>query len=114
MRSIKFYRTDDGKCPVEDFLDKLTDKEAQKTLATFKLIETSDIVSSKFFKKLSGTDLWECRIKYGTNIYRFICFFTKNNIIILTHGFQKKTDKTPRSEIERGIKYMNDYKRREL
>ncbi len=50
--------------------------------------------------------MWE------SNIFRFLAFFEKNNVVILTHGFQKKTQKTPPSEIDRAIKYMNDYKRR--
>jgi len=112
MRPIKFYRLESGASPVEDFIDKLSDKAAQKVLAVFKIIENQDLVSSKFFKKLSGTDIWECRIMWESNIFRFLAFFEKNNVVILTHGFQKKTQKTPSSEIDRAVKYMNDYKRR--
>ncbi|TAL31218.1 MAG: type II toxin-antitoxin system RelE/ParE family toxin [Spirochaetes bacterium] len=111
-RSIIFYRMDDGKCPVEDFIDSLSDKIAQKVIAVFKLIEDADLVSSKFFKKLSGSDLWECRITWKSDIFRFLGFFDKNNIVILTNGFQKKTQKTPLSEIDRAVKYMYEYKRR--
>jgi len=50
--------------------------------------------------------MWE------SDIFRFLGFFDKNNVVILTNGFQKKTQKTPLSEIDRAIKYMNDYKRR--
>jgi phage-related protein len=111
-RKIIFYKSIDEKCPVEDFMDTLSEKLAQKVLAVFKLIENADLVSSKFFKKLTGTDLWECRIMWESNIYRFLGFYDKNNIVILTHGFQKKTKKTPLPEIDRAVKYMNDHKRR--
>lgn len=98
--------------PVEAFLDTLPDRVVHKILAIFKLIEAQDMVSTKFFKKLVGTELWECRIQFDSNIYRFIGFFEKNSIVILTHGFQKKTQKTPKTELDRATRYMNDYKRR--
>ncbi len=98
--------------PVEAFLDTLPDRVVHKILAIFKLIEAQDMVSTKFFKKLVGTELWECRIQFDSNIYRFIGFFEKNSIVILTHGFQKKTQKTPKAELDRATRYMNDYKRR--
>jgi len=94
--------------------DNLSDKAAQKVIAVLKLIETADIVSSKFFKKLTRSEIWECRIMWGSNIYRFLCFMERNNIIILTHAFQKKTQKTPLSEISRAEKYMKEYKRRKI
>ncbi len=111
-RHIKFYRFENEECPVEEFLDQLSEKAAQKIIAVFKLIEDVDMVSSKFFKKLPGTDIWECRIMWQSDIFRILGFFEKNNLIILTHGFQKKTQKTPVSEIKRAEKYMLDYKRR--
>lgn len=111
-RIIVFYRNERNQCPVEEFLDSLNDKIAMKIMAVFKLIENVDIVSSKFFKKLTDTDIWECRIMWKSDIFRVLCFFEKNNIVILTNGFQKKTQKTPENEILKAVKYMNDYKRR--
>lgn len=111
-RSIKFYRTVGGKCPLEDFLDSLSDKAAQKTLAVFKFVETERVIPRKFFKKLSGSDLWEIRVSWEKNIYRYLCFLQKNALVILTHGFVKKSQKTPKGEIERALKYRNDYIRR--
>ena len=58
---------------------------------------------------MTGTDdIWECRIKQGSNIYRIFAFW-KGNEIILTHGFIKKTQKTPRNEIEKAENYKKDY-----
>jgi phage-related protein len=111
-RKIIFYRTIDDKCPIEDFLDSLPAKVTQKITWTLELIENHDIIPANYFKKLVNTDLWECRVQVGSNIYRLICFFSNNSIIVLTHGFQKKTQKTPFSEIEKGIKLMNEYKKR--
>ena len=63
-RIVVFYRTSDGKCPVEDFLESLPGKVAQKIVWVLKLLEDLDVVPSLYFKKLIGTDeIWECRIQ---------------------------------------------------
>ena len=111
-RRIIFYRFEDGISPLEEFLDILTDKAAQKVIAVFKLIEDTDLVSTRFFKKLTGTNIWECRIMWQSDIYRILGFFDKGDLVILTNGFNKKTRKTPAAEIKRAEKYMMDYKRR--
>jgi phage-related protein len=49
------------------------------------------------------------RIKVGSDIYRIFCSFDKGNLIILLNGFQKKTDKTPKSEIERAMRLKLEY-----
>lgn len=107
-RVIEFYRTD-KKCPTEDFLDTLKESTLIKILSTFKLVETLNNVPQKYLKKISGTKLFEIRVEWQSNIYRFPCFFQKNKIVILTHGFQKKTQKTPNKEIQKAKKYMNEY-----
>ena len=111
-RLIKFYRKADNKSPVEDFLNSLSDDLLTKITAVFKLVENLDIVPVKFFKKLSGTKLFEVRVEWQSNIYRFPCFFHKNNLVILTHGFQKKKQKTPAKELEKASKYRDDFLRR--
>ncbi len=111
-RIIKFYTKADNKCPVEDFLDSLSDDLLEKITAVFKLVENLDMVPTKFFKKLSGTKLFEIRVEWQSNIYRFPCFFHKNSLVILTHGFQKKKQKTPAKELEKAKKYRDDFLRR--
>lgn len=74
------------------------------------LVRTLRIVPEKFFKHLEGTDgLYEMRIKVGSDIFRVFCCFDKGNLVILFNGFQKKTDKTPRQEIERAEKLKQQY-----
>ena len=74
------------------------------------LVRTLQIVPEKFFKHLEGTDgLYEIRIKVGSDIFRIFCCFDKGNLIILLNGFQKKSDKTPRQEIERAEKLKQNY-----
>ena len=108
-RIIKFYRTSSNKCPTEEFLNELSEKVIIKVLAVFKLVEELEVIPVKFFKKLSGTKLYEVRVEWQSNIYRFPCFFYKDDLIILTHGFHKKKSKTPAKEIEKAEAYRQDY-----
>ena len=109
-KTLTFYKTSDGKCPIQDFLDSLSGKAAQKVTWVLKLIEDLDIVPSSYFKKLTGTEeIWECRIAFGSNAYRIFCFFAENSVVVLTHGFTKKSQKTPKTEIERAEAYRKDF-----
>lgn len=108
-REVRFYKTTDQKCPVEVFLDSLPSKVAQKVTWTLNLIEDFDIVPKQYFRKMAGTeDLWECRIKLGSNIYRIFAFWDGGKVI-LTNGFVKKSQKAPYREIETAQNYKRDY-----
>ncbi len=97
---IVFYRMDSGDCPVEEFLDSLPMKQAQKVTWVMNLIEDLEIVPVKYFKKMTGTDdIWEVRVQSGNNIFRILGFIIENNLVVLNHAFQKKTQKTPKKEI---------------
>jgi len=112
-RTVIFYRTVSGQCPVEDFLNSLPGKAAQKIAWVLKLLEDLHVLPSTYFKKLVGTDeIWECRIQFGSNTYRIFCFFLSNSTIVLTHGIMKKSQKTPGHEIERAEAYKRDFLRR--
>jgi phage-related protein len=112
-KPITFYKTVDGKCPIQDFLDALPGKIAQKVTWVLNLLEDLDVVPSTYFKKLVGTEeIWECRIQFGSNAYRIFCFFVDNSVVVLTHGFIKKSQKTPKSEIEKAEVYRRDFLRR--
>jgi phage-related protein len=97
---IVFYRMDSGDCPVEEFLDSLSAKQAQKVTWVMDLIEDLDIVPVKYFRKMTGTDdIWEIRVQSGNNIFRILGFIRENNLVVLNHAFQKKMQKTPKQEI---------------
>ena len=94
MRNIIFYRTESGHCPVEEFLDSISGKKAQKVTWVLRIIEEIDIVPKQYFKKLISTDdLWEIRIQLGNNIFRILGFFDGKNIVVLNHAFIKKSQK---------------------
>ena len=74
------------------------------------LISTVERIPEKYFKYLTGTDgIFEIRVEVASNIYRVFSFFDKGQLIILANGFQKKTQKTPKSEIEKALKIKREY-----
>ena len=100
MRQVNFYRTESGRCPVEDFLDSLNGKQAQKVAWVLQLVGELDVLPRQYMKKLVNTeDIWEVRIQFAGDIFRLLGFFVHNELIILTNGFAKKTQKTPPQEI---------------
>ena len=110
MRKIIFYRLKNGKCPIEDYLNLLSQKQIEKVFFVLDLIEQFNIVPRKFFKKLESTDnLWEVRVQYGNNIFRFLGFFDGSELVVLNHAFTKKTQKTPQKEIKKAEKRKKDY-----
>ena len=111
-RKVTFYTTADGKCPVAEFIDFQTPKVAQKIAWVLKAVQEIEKVPKTYFKKLADTDFYEVRIELSGNIYRLLGFFHNGNIIILTNGFQKKTQKTPKSEIEVCEVRMKDFLKR--
>ncbi|OFX25526.1 MAG: addiction module toxin RelE [Bacteroidetes bacterium GWA2_31_9] len=74
------------------------------------LVRALNIIPEKFFKHIEGSDgLFEIRIKISSNIYRIFCFFDKGSLVILLNGFQKKTNKTPKNEIEKAERLKQQY-----
>jgi phage-related protein len=110
MRTVNFYTSEDGKTPVIEFLDSLTAKHAQKVTWVLQLVEELDVIPATYLKKLVNTeDIWEVRAQVGNNIFRLLGFFDGNNLVVLNHGFQKKTQKTPSKEIKLAEQRRKDY-----
>ena len=105
QRQIIFY-----KHYFTDFYLEQTDKVQEKIEYVFKVIRNVQNVPKKFLEHLTGTDgLYEIRVEFESNIYRIFCCFDKGNLVILFNGFQKKTQKTPKNEIDLAIKLKEDY-----
>jgi phage-related protein len=110
VKSVKFYKTQSGKIPVKEFLDSLNSKHAQKVAWVLELIERMDQVPVQYFKKLKSTDgIWEVRARVGSNSFRLLGFIDNDEYIILTNGFAKKSQKTPKQEIELAEQRKADY-----
>lgn len=110
MRKIIFYETPSADCPVEDFLESLSAKQAQKTAWVLRLIEELPTIPAKYLKKLVNTnDIWEVRVDSGSDTFRLLGFFDDTESIVLNHAIQKKTQKTPLQAIRTAEDRKRDY-----
>ena len=113
MIEIEFYRTAGGACPVEEFLDSLNAKQAQKVLWVLRAVSELPRVPPQYFKKLAGTDdLWEVRAEFGGDAFRLLGFWDAGRLVILTNGFAKKTAKTPERELALAEQRKREYRNR--
>jgi phage-related protein len=93
-----------------EFFVKQREKVQDKITWTLELIEQLEKVPETYLKHIENTDgLYEVRVKQGSDIFRIFCFFDKGKLIILANGFQKKTQKTPRKEIDKALKIKEEY-----
>jgi phage-related protein len=92
------------------FYKEQPDNVQRKIEWTLNLIRVTRQVPEKYFKHMEGTTgLYEVRVEVGNNIYRIFSFFDKGNLVVLSNGFQKKSQKTPKQEIEKALKIMEEY-----
>lgn len=114
---LVFYKKENGKVPVQDFLYSLSPKLRAKAFRDIELLkDMGSELHEPYVKAIKGKEnkgLYELRIKFSNDIARIFYFTYFNNRYVLLHGFIKKTMKTPEKEIEQARKYMEDYKRRE-
>ena len=92
----------------ERFIEMLLPKELVKLNYIISLLETSDRMPTKFIKYVRD-GLYELRIEYESNVYRVFFIFDKDCIVVLFNGYQKKTQKTPESEIKKALKIKEVY-----
>jgi len=92
------------------FFIKQPEKVKRKILWTISLIEILPIVPETYLKHIENSDgLFELRIQFGNNSYRIFCFFDQDKLVVLSNGFQKKSQKTPKKEIVRATKIKREY-----
>jgi phage-related protein len=104
-REIKFFKK-----YFIDFYISLNSSVQEKIEYVFNVIKTVDRIPEKFLKHLEGTDgLFEIRIQVGSDIYRIFCCFDAGRVVILFNGFQKKSQKTPKDEINKAIRLKEEY-----
>lgn len=64
----------------------------------------------KYFEYITNSNgLYEVRVEYNGNIFRIFAFFDRGNLVVLGNGFQKKSQKTPKKEIEKALKIKEEY-----
>lgn len=104
-RKITFY-----KHYFQDFFSKQTQKVKEKIIWTFDLLEELQRVPESYLKHLENTDgLYEIRVQFGGDIFRIFCFFDEGQVVVVANGFQKKTQRTPKKEIEMALKIKIAY-----
>jgi phage-related protein len=97
IRQIFFYKNH-----FLDFYKNQTDEVKKKFNWTLQLIATVQNIPRKYFQNMEGSQgLFEIRVEVGSDIFRAFAFFDKGNLIIVANAFQKKTQKTPKNEIEK-------------
>ena len=105
FRTIIFYKE-----YFQDFFVKQRDKVKDKIIWTFELIEELQKVPEIYLKHIENTEgLFEIRIQQSGDIFRIFCFFNKGQLVVLANGFQKKSQKTPRQEIDKALKIKKEY-----
>ena len=105
IRSVFFYKN-----YFTDFYNRQKQKVKDKIIWTLRLIETQKQVPENYLKHVEGTDgLYEIRVQLGSDIFRIFCFFEVGKLIVLVNGFQKKTNRTSKSELEKALKIKKEY-----
>lgn len=107
--SVVFYVENEGKSPVKEFLENLDIKTQARFAWSIEQLRIRNIQAREPLVKHLEGKVWELREESKTNIYRITYFFFTGKKIVFLHGFQKKTQKTPRKEIEIALKRFNDF-----
>jgi len=92
-----------------DFYHQRSLKVQERFDWMIKTIECIQVIPEKYFKHITGTDLYEIRISSGNNIFRVFCFFDAGRVIVVLNGFQKKTQKTPLNDIAKALRLKKQY-----
>ncbi len=92
-----------------DFYNGQNAKVREKIMWTIRLVAYMPHIPVEYFKHIEGTDIYEIRVIFSGNIFRIFCFFDKGKLVVLLNGFQKKSQKTPKNEIEKALKLKQQY-----
>ncbi len=107
--TVEFYKKENGEIPVEQFLLSLNIKMRAKLVGIMKILQEKGNMLREPYSKPIDDGIFELRGKVGNDISRVLYFFFYDGKIIVTNGFVKKTQKTPKAEIERAKAYREDY-----
>ena len=97
---IIFYENETGERPVENFILNQETKMRVKLVGLLEILEEKGNMLREPYSKHLEDGIFEIRCKVGTNITRVLYFFYYQGKIVLTNGFIKKVQKTPKKEIE--------------
>ena len=109
---VEYYERPDGAEPAKEFIDSLDVKMQAKLAMEIQLLEDFGTQLRQLYSEHLEDGIFELRAKVSTNISRVMYFFYVGNTAILTNGFMKKTQQTPKAEIEKAKRYRDDYLKR--
>ncbi len=116
--TVIFYEKENGEIPVREFLYLLSAKLKAKAIWELRLLRQYGTgLKEPYTKPMQGDTykgLWELRIKLGSNASRIFYFLPLENTFVLLHGFVKKSEETPKRELDIAKRHMEDYRRRFL
>lgn len=107
--STELYETPTGRIPVAEFLLSLDAKTRTRFRWSMEQLRLRNVRAREPLVRHLEGDLWELREESGTNIYRIIYVFFTGRRIVFLHGFQKKSQRTPRRELEQARRYYDDF-----
>ena len=110
---IDFYQDSQGNIPVQDFIYQHSAKVKAKILRYINLLQDFGLsLGQPYIEKLTGSDVWELKIRHSSNYYRILYFASSGRRFVLLHAFLKKTAKTPKNELEIAQNRIFDYRAR--
>ena len=109
---VEFFEKSDGTYPAEEFILSQDLKMKSRLYRTLAVLETDGNNIREPYSKFLGDGIYEVRVQQGNNIARVLYFFVVNRKIILTNGFIKKSQKTPKLEIYKAKKFRFEYLKR--
>jgi len=92
-----------------DFYNKQSNKVKKRINWTIGVIKDFERIPEKYFKHIKRTSLYGIRVSQGNDIFRIFCFFDKGKLVIVLNGFQKKSQKLPKKEINKALKLQKEY-----
>lgn len=113
---VEYYKKENGDIPVLNYLLSLDAKMRAKVVREIELLEKYGFqLREPYVKPIKGKlykGIFELRVRFSSDISRIFYFASDENFFVLLHGFTKKTEKTPQRELERALRYKEDYERR--
>lgn len=106
---VLFFEDSNGKEFISSFLEELSEKNRARVFREIDLLENNGPALKEPHTKYLKNGIFELRTSIKESYVRIFYFYDKEKIIILTHGFMKKTKKTPVKEIKRALKYRQIY-----
>jgi len=110
---VVLYEKENGDVPVEDFINSLDVKMSAKIYRLLTMISENGPELREPYSKHLGDGIFELRAKVGSNITRVLYFFFIGRRVVVTNGFTKKTQKTPKAEIDKAKTFRDEYRQRE-